>query len=106
MFFRFIRHYRSLKQDKKEIGDLFDLLKKHGCEVICFEYNRKAFGDLVLKFIIDGQELLFSTDRGDIYYNNIYICGRHYMRTEKKTIVKKVTELVKLKIISIKNGEA
>ena len=106
MFFRFFSYYRYQKQINKEISVLFDLLKKHGCEVICFEYYRKAFGDLVLKFKLDDQEIFFHTERGEIYCNNIYLCGPDYMGTEKKTIVKKVTELVELKIISIKNGEA
>jgi len=85
------------------------LLKKYDCELIDFEYHQKAFGDIVVRIKSHEKELIFSTDRGDIYYNSDLVCDHEYMRSEGKTILQKLIEVVETRLVllednSIRNG--
>ena len=78
------------------------LLKKYDCELVDFKYYEKAFGDIALRIKDHDKELIFSTDRGDIYYNSDLVCNHEYMRSEGKTILQKLIELVEARLVLLK----
>lgn len=75
-------------------SELMALLDKYDCEVIDFQYLKKAFGNIVLIIRYKGAQLNFITDRGDIYLNTKLMCNYEYIRTENKSTPKKLLEII------------
>jgi len=80
------------------INDIEDLLEKYGCELICFDYNEKVFGNIVLEIKYKNQKLTFITDRGEIYCNGEFLLDGEYFRSENKSTSQKLFELIEIKL--------
>lgn len=49
--------------------DLELLIKKYNGKLLCFEYNKKVFGNIVVKIEKNKDIFTFILERGDIYCN-------------------------------------
>lgn len=74
------------------------LLQKYNSTLVKFEYYPKAFGDIELIINVQGKELKFNTDRGDVFCNGQMICSHEYKRSEHKATWQVLLEVVELKL--------
>ncbi len=80
---------------------LSKLMDKYNFEVIEFNYYNKIFGNIVLKIKKEDKELIFVTDRGEIYCNSELLCNYEYLRKENKRTPQKLLEVIELKLNTI-----
>ncbi len=85
-----------VKKFKKDLfnKELLLILKKYNGELISFEYYKKAFGDIIVKMRVYQKEIVFATDRGEIYCDGKFLCGYEYVRNENKSTSQKLLELI------------
>ncbi len=90
MFFR-----KRAEQSKEELRERINALLPTDATVISFDYNEKAFGNIVLKLEFENVIHTFITDRGEIYHNGKMLCDSSYHDIEKEDTFSKLLQLVK-----------
>lgn len=79
-----------------------DQMKQHILSVlpsnsllIEFIYDKKHFGNMIVKIKQNGIIHTFTTDRGEIYYNNQMLCDSSYQYIEKQDTFNKLLQIIK-----------
>ena len=86
---------KKTEQRKKEMLETIKALLPANATVILFEYNKKAFDNLVLKLEIEKEVHTFTTERGEIYHNGKMLCDSSYHYIEKEDTFPKFLQILK-----------
>lgn len=63
--------------------------------LVSFDYNRKVFGNIVVKLEYEGINHTFISDRGDIIHNRKMLCDSSYQHLENIDTFQKLLQLIK-----------
>ena len=81
----------KLKNIKSEVLKVLD---RYECELVDIEYYKKIFGNIVVKVRFCEKDLDFVVDRGEIYCNGEMLSTYEYLRSENKTTLQKLLEII------------
>ena len=66
----------------------------HGAKIVSFSYYPEYFGDMVVTVDYHNSRFEFTTDRGEIYCNNEFVCDGSYHVAGKKDTIDKLIEVM------------
>ena len=90
MFFK-----KKVEQKRNAMLEMIKALLPTNASIVLFDYNKKFFGNIVLKLEIGKDKHTFITDRGEIYHNGKMLCDSSYHYTEKEDTFPKLLQLIK-----------
>ena len=88
MFFK-----KRVEQRKNEMLEMIKSLLPTNATIVSFD--KRFFGNIVLKLEIGKDTHTFITDRGEIYHNGKMLCNSSYHYTEKEDTFPKLIQLIK-----------
>ena len=91
---KLFRKKREEEEAKKR--RICELVSSFGGTLLLFQYDRKAFGNMIAVVECNGQNYEFATDRGEIYCNNKFICNDTYHIAGKDDTIEKLLEIISL----------
>lgn len=68
------------------------------CTLASFEYDKKHFGNMIVKINSPSKYYTFVTDRGEIYCNDKMICDSSYRYFEKEDTFPKILSVIKSEV--------
>ena len=99
---KLFRKNRMKEETKKE--QIRELVSSFGGTLLLFQYDRKAFGNMIAVVECNGKNYEFATDRGEIYCNNKFICNNTYHIAGKDDTIEKLLEIISLTLSKTGDG--
>ena len=86
------------KIQEKHNNEMITTIKKilpANCTLASFEYDKKHFGNMIVKISSPNKFYTFVTDRGEIHCNDKIICDSSYRYFEKEDTFPKLLSIIR-----------
>ena len=85
---------KKSEQRKNEMSLAIEKILPTGFTLISFEYDKKHFGNMIVKIKSPNMAYTFITDRSEIYCNGKMICDSSYRYFEKEDAFPKLLSII------------
>lgn len=77
---------------------LNELIEKNDAQLLRCDYFQKIFGNIILEINYRNKTYIILSDRGEIYLNNLLICGSNYHIKGRYDNYQKILDIINDKI--------